>query len=185
MDPIIQLGNVSLGFLEAILKGITGACWIVIEVISPTRTEKAPNLRLSGNHESTADLETAVKAIAEGAKNSAFTFTLFHGPVPMGNSEDAAAFGLSKVIQAPTISTEKWQKMEREARQGLLIRTILKQSGWNQSKLCKTIGAVQSHLSNIANGKRGMGWSFSQKLIGNLPLSEEMIRMIREVADTC
>jgi len=182
MEPIIQLANVSLEFLLVVLQGIKGVCWIVIEVTTPSRTEEAPKLRLTGSQETTANLGAAIKAIAAETQSPTFTLSLYRSPIPTGNVEDAAAFGLPTVIQAPKIAPNDWRKMNRTNRQGLLIEAIMQQTGWNQTRLCKKIGAVRSHLSNIASGKRGLGWNFANKLISNLPLSDEMIRMIREVA---
>lgn len=181
MKPIIQLANISSEIVLMILEGIKGACWIVIEVVQPTRAGEAVLVRLSGNNEGVNDLMPTIKVFAAREIAVKFVLSIFRSFVPTESPEDADTFGLTKRIEAPQIPPEKWQALNRREKTKLLIREILDQTCWNQTRLSKSTGTCRSHISNTFAGVRVIGWNFAMQLI-KLPMTEEMVKLIRETA---
>jgi hypothetical protein len=89
--------------------------------------------------------------------------------------------GLPTIIQAPELP-EQWPTWDMRGKQMYILREIVRRSGLPHSKFCAIIGCVSSHLSNALNGKRGFSYSLAQKIIAKLPLTDEMILLVRQVA---
>ena len=174
------MSSVALKFEEinhstasVILDGVCGPT--TIKVFAKIPNKEMVSLRFYGDHNAVAQLKRVISALGS-TENAIFSLYLSeYAPYTNGLTLENV-----EEIKAPDISPEAWKKMSPFDRQSLILLTVQRQSLSSLEDLSTRLSVARSHVSNVINKKRGLGWKAYKNLLDNFPLSVEMRNLVQD-----
>jgi hypothetical protein len=175
--PSLKLERIDASTLLKVLDGVQGPISIKVVIDLPTEAGHESNsIRVYSDHNCIQRLKLMILSLGEKGDLELPIFNL-----ALSEHLIQSAFTIENVeeIKAPTIDPQKWEKLSTKEKQKLLLKTVQQQLLCNLGELSSRLQVARSHVSNVLNGKRNLGWKAFNNLLGNFPLSMEMQELVK------
>jgi hypothetical protein len=176
--PSLELKGIDGYTLLKVLAGVQSPLSIKLAIELPTEAGHESNsIRIYTDTNELPRLRMLVEALKEKGD---LELPIFSISLSERATQLAFAHEDTEEIRVPDFDAQKWKKISRQEKHRFILQTVKSELSCNLTELSSRLGVARSHVSNVLNGKRSLGWKALNKLMENFPLSIEMKELVKE-----